>query len=89
MAREHYEEYRRSCRENDIPVNEAAVPDSAKGTGSSQVGQQPITNCMQVEQKATARDRDTAIELILDFIIETNQVNNALTDDATQYLNSL
>lgn len=83
MAGEHYEEYRRSCHENNILVNEAAIPDDIKGiglgTGLGQQGQQPITNYTQVE-KATAWNKDTSINLILDFIIETDQVNDFLTD---------
>jgi hypothetical protein len=80
MAGEHYEEYRRSCRENGVPVNGAAVPDEIKGMSSGQGGQQPITNYAQVEQKTTAWNKDASIELILDFILETDQVNDVFTN---------
>ena len=80
MAGEHYEEYRCSSLSNNVPMNEAAVPDNVKETGSGQGGQQPITKYTQVEQRPTAWDKDTSIELILDFVIETDQVNNTLTN---------
>ena len=80
MAGEHYEEYCHSCRENNIPVNEVVVPDGLKSTGSGQEGQQSIANYTQVERKATAWDKDISIENILDFIIETDQVNDILTN---------
>lgn len=87
MAGDHYEKYCRSCRESGIPVNEAAIPDNVKGTGTGQGGQQPITNYTQVERKATTWDKEVSVDLVLDFIIETDQVNNTLTNQGYVVLN--
>ena len=79
MGGDHYAEYCHSCHDNGIMVNRTVVPDGIKGMGSGQGGQQPITNFTQVEEKAIEWNKDMSIELILDFIIETDQVNNILT----------
>ena len=70
-------------------MNEAAVPDGIKGMGSGPGGQQPITNYTEVEQKATMWDKDISIELILDFISETDQVTTFLPTVAKLCLNPL
>lgn len=81
MGGEHYEAYRRSCQENGITVNKAAVPDEMKQDKPGQGVQQPIMKYAQAEQRASRWDKDTSIELILDFIIETDQVCDILTGD--------
>lgn len=81
LGGEHYEMYRRSCHENGVTVHEAAVPDEMKGTESGKEMQQSITRYTQAEQKSAVWDKDVSIEHILDFIIETDQVCDVLTNN--------
>ena len=70
-------------------MNEAAVPEEVKKAESGQGGQQPITNYTRVKQKAVEWDKDTSIELILKFIVETDQVSDVLTYNCYATINTL
>lgn len=78
MGGDHYEVYRKYCAANSIDVHPTAVPDDikAKSVGSHQDEQQLITDFVEVRPEGSEWDRDELLDLIMRFVVETDQVMN-------------
>ena len=75
MGSEHYEAYRTHCTMNRIDVHPTAVPDDVKNkSGSVQGEQQLITGFVEVKTEASKWDKNELLDLIVRFVVETDQV---------------
>lgn len=77
MGGEHYQVYQKYCVENSIDVHPTAVPDNIKNeSGSRQGEQQSITDFVEVRPEGFEWNKDELLELVVRFVVETDQVTN-------------